>query len=141
MYKRSNIISTLVSYQKCQSNLCGRVLSRLIAVILGSMDPKRNQIILYERMLSEIKQNYFYLTYPCQTEFWRQLLSFPCSNLVVNKSFMCTLHHEETFVLMSSFCILMRHSKKLNSVVSVRKRTIRTERPQPAGEVSANFSS
>jgi hypothetical protein len=30
--------------------------------------------------------------------------------------------------------------KKLNSVVSVRKRTIPTERPQPVGEVSANFS-
>jgi hypothetical protein len=29
---------------------------------------------------------------------------------------------------------------KLNSVVLVRKRTIPTERPQPAGEVSANFS-
>jgi hypothetical protein len=29
---------------------------------------------------------------------------------------------------------------KLNSMVLVRKRTIPTERPQPAGEVSANFS-
>jgi hypothetical protein len=29
---------------------------------------------------------------------------------------------------------------KLNSAVLVRKRTIPTERPQPAGEVSANFS-
>jgi hypothetical protein len=29
---------------------------------------------------------------------------------------------------------------KLNSVVLVRKRTIPTERLQPAGEVSANFS-
>jgi hypothetical protein len=29
---------------------------------------------------------------------------------------------------------------KLNSVVLVRKRTIPTERPQPADEVSANFS-
>jgi hypothetical protein len=28
---------------------------------------------------------------------------------------------------------------KLNSMVLVRKRTIPTERPQPAGEVSANF--
>jgi hypothetical protein len=28
---------------------------------------------------------------------------------------------------------------KLNSVVLVRKRTIPTERPQPVGEVSANF--
>jgi hypothetical protein len=28
----------------------------------------------------------------------------------------------------------------LNSVVLVRKRTIPTERPQPVGEVSANFS-
>jgi hypothetical protein len=28
----------------------------------------------------------------------------------------------------------------LNSAVLVRKRTIPTERPQPAGEVSANFS-
>jgi hypothetical protein len=27
-----------------------------------------------------------------------------------------------------------------NSVVLVRKRTIPTERPQPAGEISANFS-
>jgi hypothetical protein len=31
-------------------------------------------------------------------------------------------------------------TKKLNSVVIVRKRTIPTERPQPVGEVSANFS-
>jgi hypothetical protein len=31
-------------------------------------------------------------------------------------------------------------AKKLNSVVLVRKRTIPTERPQPADEVSANFS-
>jgi hypothetical protein len=30
--------------------------------------------------------------------------------------------------------------KKKNSVVLVRKRTIPTERPQPVGEVSANFS-
>jgi hypothetical protein len=29
---------------------------------------------------------------------------------------------------------------KLNSVVLVRKRTIPTQRPQPADEVSANFS-
>jgi hypothetical protein len=29
---------------------------------------------------------------------------------------------------------------KLNSAALVRKRTIPTERPQPAGEVSANFS-
>jgi hypothetical protein len=29
---------------------------------------------------------------------------------------------------------------KLNSVVLVRKRTIPTERPQPAGEVKANIS-
>jgi hypothetical protein len=29
---------------------------------------------------------------------------------------------------------------KLNSVVLVRKRTIPTERPQPVGEGSANFS-
>jgi hypothetical protein len=29
---------------------------------------------------------------------------------------------------------------KLNSVVLVRKCTIPTERPQPVGEVSANFS-
>jgi hypothetical protein len=29
---------------------------------------------------------------------------------------------------------------KLNFVVLVRKRTIPTERPQPVGEVSANFS-
>jgi hypothetical protein len=29
---------------------------------------------------------------------------------------------------------------KLNSVALVRKRTIPTERPQPTGEVSANFS-
>jgi hypothetical protein len=29
---------------------------------------------------------------------------------------------------------------KLNSVVLARKRTIPTERPQPADEVSANFS-
>jgi hypothetical protein len=34
----------------------------------------------------------------------------------------------------------MNKKKKLNSVVLVRKRTIPTERPQPAGEVSANFS-
>jgi hypothetical protein len=31
-------------------------------------------------------------------------------------------------------------SDQLNSVVLVRKRTIPTERPQPVGEVSANFS-
>jgi hypothetical protein len=30
--------------------------------------------------------------------------------------------------------------EQLNSVVLVRKRTIPTERPQPIGEVSANFS-
>jgi hypothetical protein len=30
--------------------------------------------------------------------------------------------------------------KKKNSVVLVRKRTIPSERPQPVGEVSANFS-
>jgi RNase P subunit RPR2 len=29
---------------------------------------------------------------------------------------------------------------KLNSVVLVRKRTIPTERPQPVGKISANFS-
>jgi hypothetical protein len=34
----------------------------------------------------------------------------------------------------------LKKTKKLNSVVLVRKRTIPTERPQPAGEVSANFS-
>jgi hypothetical protein len=32
------------------------------------------------------------------------------------------------------------HTANLNSVVLVRKRTIPTERPQPVGEVSANFS-
>jgi hypothetical protein len=38
--------------------------------------------------------------------------------------------NEKTFLLL----------KKLNSVGLVRKRTIPTERPQPVGEVSANFS-
>jgi hypothetical protein len=33
-----------------------------------------------------------------------------------------------------------QEQKKKNSVVLVRKRTIPSERPQPAGEVSANFS-
>jgi hypothetical protein len=32
------------------------------------------------------------------------------------------------------------NTTKLNSVVLVRKRTIPTERPQPVGEVNANFS-
>jgi hypothetical protein len=38
--------------------------------------------------------------------------------------------------------MLIRHCdpSKLNSVAFVRKGTIPTERPQPAGEVSANFS-
>jgi hypothetical protein len=35
---------------------------------------------------------------------------------------------------------IIRLFYKLNSVALVRKRTIPTERPQPAGEVSANFS-
>jgi hypothetical protein len=34
----------------------------------------------------------------------------------------------------------MKNLLKLNSVVSVRKRTMPTERPYPVGEVSANFS-
>jgi hypothetical protein len=33
-----------------------------------------------------------------------------------------------------------KNKKQSNSVVLVRKRNIPTERPQPAGEVSANFS-
>jgi hypothetical protein len=33
-----------------------------------------------------------------------------------------------------------KFTRQKNSVVLVRKRTIPTERPQPAGEVSANFS-
>jgi hypothetical protein len=33
-----------------------------------------------------------------------------------------------------------KKKKKLNSMVLVRKRTIPTKRPQPADEVSANFS-
>jgi hypothetical protein len=45
----------------------------------------------------------------------------------------------------SSFMIQITYYKystqlKLNSVVLVGKRTIPTERPQPVGEVSANFS-
>jgi hypothetical protein len=43
----------------------------------------------------------------------------------------------------NEICHLYRSSntlKKKNSIVLVRKRTIPTERPQLAGEVSANFS-
>jgi hypothetical protein len=36
--------------------------------------------------------------------------------------------------------VLVENYTKLNSVVLVLKRTIPTERPQPVGEVSANFS-
>jgi hypothetical protein len=36
--------------------------------------------------------------------------------------------------------IVVLYILKLNSVVLVRKRTIPTERPQPVGEVNANFS-
>jgi hypothetical protein len=45
---------------------------------------------------------------------------------------------------LSLFCgsneIQIYTKKNYNSVVLVRKRTIPTKRPQPAGEVSANFS-
>jgi hypothetical protein len=46
------------------------------------------------------------------------------------------LHTCGYIALASAPCIFI----KKNSVVLVRKRTIPTERPQPAGEVSANFS-
>jgi hypothetical protein len=42
--------------------------------------------------------------------------------------------------LLESLYILIRGEKNKNSVVLVRTRTIPTERPQPAGKVSANFS-
>jgi hypothetical protein len=38
------------------------------------------------------------------------------------------------------FGLVIGFTEHLNSVVLVRKRTIPTERPQLAGEVSANFS-
>jgi hypothetical protein len=44
-------------------------------------------------------------------------------------------------VLVSAKSKYLRHIARIkNSVVLVRKRTIPTERPQPVGEVSANFS-
>jgi hypothetical protein len=48
-----------------------------------------------------------------------------------------TTHH---FTLKSSQSVSTSLYLIINSVVLVRKRTIPTERPQPAGEVSANFS-
>jgi hypothetical protein len=49
--------------------------------------------------------------------------------------------HCSSFVSTSSRKIRnqLKTKKKLNSVASVRKRTIPTERPPPVGEVSANF--
>jgi hypothetical protein len=43
-------------------------------------------------------------------------------------------------VLVSKSQVMKTLKLKLNSVALVRKRTIPTERPQPADEVSANFS-
>jgi hypothetical protein len=43
------------------------------------------------------------------------------------------------FLEAAMFFVLLK-TKKKNSVVLVRKRTIPTERPQPADKVSANFS-
>jgi hypothetical protein len=47
--------------------------------------------------------------------------------------------HDYILISRASFNVLHK-MLKLNSVVLVRKRTIPSERPQPAGEVSANFS-
>jgi hypothetical protein len=41
---------------------------------------------------------------------------------------------------MNTHSAMLITKKKLTSVVLVRKRTIPTKRPQPADEVSANFS-
>jgi hypothetical protein len=50
----------------------------------------------------------------------------------------------DDFVLLASSCFKVTEFSHIdnvkNSVVLVRKRTIPTERPQPAAEVSANFS-
>jgi hypothetical protein len=45
-----------------------------------------------------------------------------------------------TNILIRSFISISSYTKKLNSVVLVRKRTIPTERPPHVGEDSANFS-
>jgi hypothetical protein len=44
------------------------------------------------------------------------------------------------YISLYSYNKLTYEHLKLNSVVLVRKRTIPTKRPQPADEVSANFS-
>jgi hypothetical protein len=56
-----------------------------------------------------------------------------CSNLSVDQYF--TVSRGTLYTIKFSIKLFT-----LNSVVLVRKRTILTERPQPAGEVSANLS-
>jgi hypothetical protein len=56
-----------------------------------------------------------------------------------------TSHSHNPFILRFTYTrniliLLNKLKTKLNSVVLVRKRTIPTERPQPVGEVSVNFS-
>jgi hypothetical protein len=57
---------------------------------------------------------------------------------------MCSVSQESRRSVLSRTCFFFipyfsPQTKKTNSVVLVRKRTIPTERPQPVGEVSANF--
>jgi hypothetical protein len=77
----------------------------------------------------QVAQTYgwMYEYYPC----WQEL-SFSLNWLFVEMG-----NHWRNWVCKHS---LLVYIKKLNSVVLVRKRTIPTERPKPAGEVSANFS-
>ena len=65
-------------------------------------------------------------------------LAVPVSN--------CTLcgyvleYYSSLFVCLSQLMfVILPYKTKLNSVALVRERTILTERPPPAGEVSANF--
>jgi hypothetical protein len=76
--------------------------------------------------------------------FWTRLWTFRFYKMLANSWVVAQLVDSQgglSFMKWASY-LNMTHcfARVKNSVVLVRKRTIPTERPQPAGEVNANFS-
>jgi hypothetical protein len=118
-------IMSAASY-KTSRNSASKLISKLNSRAAHSVKAEEETLHMKEGIHSKTIPSAYYKPLSCTSN---EVTSMICIGTIGQR--LCTILR---YLLVSSL------NELTNSVVLVHKRTIPTERPQPAGEVSANFS-